>query len=346
MSTELSYPWAEPPAAGTLHPVAEGVRWLRMPLPFALDHINLWVLDDADGAAVSLVDTGIATDSTKAVWDALFAGPLAATPPARVICTHFHPDHMGLAGWLCGRFGIPLWATLAEWAFGQMLSQDVSDAYVETQVTFYRRAGFEAQTLDVVRARKNPYAPRVSPIPKSVRRLIDGEKFTVGGRSWEVVVGRGHAPEHAALYCADLGVLISGDQVLPRISPNVSVWPQEPEANPLGLFLDSLRTIKQRVPADVLVLPSHGRPFKGLHTRIDELIAHHADRLDDCLAACADGPKTGMDILPVLFRRELDDHQTMFAIGESLAHLHALVADGRLVRSLDADGIWRFSKAG
>jgi glyoxylase-like metal-dependent hydrolase (beta-lactamase superfamily II) len=194
-----------------------------------------------------------------------------------------------------------------------------------------------------VRERGNPYASRVVPIPPAVRRVVDGERVMVGGREWQVVVGRGHSPEHAALWCPALDVLISGDQVLPRISPNVSVWPQEPEADPLSLFIDSLDVLKATVPDSVLVLPSHGRPFRGLHARIDDLLAHHVDRLTDTLEACAVGPQRAIDLVPVLFQRTLDTHQTFFALGEALAHLHRLVASGAVQRSRDSKGVWWFT---
>lgn len=337
----LDYPIADVPEAGALVEVAPGVRWLRMPLPFALDHINLWILDDGDG--VALVDTGVANDATRALWEQLLAGPLAGRAVSRVICTHFHPDHMGLAGWLCPRLKAPLWATLGDWAYGSMLAHDATVAFVDNQVDFYRAAGLDGALLEEVRRRGNPYASRVVPMPAALRRITDGERFTIGGRTWEVVVGRGHAPEHAALWCPDLDLLISGDQVLPRISPNVSVWPQEPDADPLSLFIDSLSAIKARVPDSVLVLPSHGRPFKGLHARIDELLSHHDDRLADTLAACAT-PQRGVDLVPVLFKRELDTHQTFFAVGEALSHLHRLVATRALCCRVDDAGVAWFER--
>ncbi|MFA7429056.1 MAG: MBL fold metallo-hydrolase [Rhodospirillaceae bacterium] len=337
----LDYPLDAIPEPGALIEVAPGVSWLRMPLPFALDHINLWVLEDGDG--VTLVDTGVANDATKALWDTLLAGPLAERTVKRVIATHFHPDHMGLAGWLCPHLDAPLWATLAEWTYGAMLALDHSTEFVDNQVAFYASAGGDADLLAVVRERGNPYASRVVSIPPAVRRLVDGERFMVGGHEWQVVVGRGHSPEHAALWCPALDVLISGDQVLPRISPNVSVWPQEPDADPLSLFIDSLGALKAQVPDSVLVLPSHGRPFRGLHARIDDLLAHHDARLADTLEACAAGPQRAIDLVPVLFNRTLDTHQTFFALGEALAHLHRLVATGTLERRCDGEGVWWFA---
>ncbi|KJS34601.1 MAG: beta-lactamase [Rhodospirillaceae bacterium BRH_c57] len=337
----LDYPFDAIPEPGALVEVAPGVSWLRMPLPFALDHINLWVLEDGDG--VTLVDTGVASDTTKALWDTLLAGPLAGRRVNRVIATHFHPDHMGLAGWLCPRLDAPLWATLGEWTYGAMLAFDDSTAFVDNQVAFYASAGFAPDMLAVVRERGNPYASRVVPIPPAVRRMVEGERFTIGAHEWQVVVGRGHSPEHAALWCPGLDVLISGDQVLPRISPNVSVWPQEPDADPLSLFIDSLGVLKATVPDSVLVLPSHGRPFRGLHARIGDLLTHHDARLVDTLEACTTAQRA-IDLVSVLFKRTLDVHQTFFAVGEAMAHLHRLVATGTLERRRDADGVWWFSR--
>ena len=336
----LTYPWTDNPAAGTLIPVAPGVSWLRMPLPFALDHINLWVVEDGDG--VALIDTGVATPDTRILWESIFTGPLAGRSVTRVFSTHFHPDHMGLAGWLCDRFRCELWATLGEWTFGVMLSLDQTPDFTERQVDFYRPLGFTPEQLEKVRARRNPYAPRVAPLPRRINRLTDGQTLWIGDNLWQVIVGRGHSPEHACLYCPALDVLISGDQVLPRISPNISVWPQEPEADPLALFTESLRVLRHQVPDSALVLPSHGRPFHGLHARIDDLLAHHADRLHVCEEACADRPHTAMELVPVMFTRALDDHQTYFAIGEVLAHLHFLIGQDRIDRLTGDDGTYRY----
>jgi glyoxylase-like metal-dependent hydrolase (beta-lactamase superfamily II) len=326
------------PAAGETREVAPGVFWLRMPLPFKLDHINLWLLKDGDGWTI--VDCGINRDPVKAAWERVFAQRFGGRPLKRVIVTHYHPDHVGLAGWLTQRFGVRLWMPLAEWAFARMISQDQSDASHEAARAFYRAAGFDEAQMAAFESRRDRYAANVSPIPAVYRRYGEGGVIDIDGRGWRVVVGTGHSPEHACLYCTELNVLISGDQILPKISPNVSLWPSEPEGNPLRLFLDSLNKFRD-LPADTLILPSHNWPFLGLHARLDALAHHHDERLAATWATCAE-PASGVDVLKRLFQRELDAHQLMFAIGESLAHLHFLAAEGRLERTLGPDGIHRF----
>jgi glyoxylase-like metal-dependent hydrolase (beta-lactamase superfamily II) len=340
----LAYPFAARPEPATMTEVAPGVFWLRMPLPFALNHINLWALEDEGGW--TLVDTGLGDEVTRGLWAQLFApatGPLSGKPVRRLICTHFHPDHAGLAGWLTERFGIELWMTRAEWLFARMLRSDTDATMVDDQVEFYRRAGAPAEYLDGVRRAGPTYARRVAPIPRAYRRLRGGDEVAIGGRVWRVVIGLGHAPEHACLWCAGEKLLIAGDMVLPRISPNVGVWPNEPEANPLAEFLDSLQGIRA-LPDEALVLPSHNEPFRGLHERIDELGRHHEERLDK-LVSLIDAPKTAMEIARGLFTRPLDQHQTGFAIGETLSHLHMLRARGGATRHADPDGIWRYERA-
>ncbi|MBB4284905.1 MBL fold metallo-hydrolase [Roseospira goensis] len=337
----LRFPHTTPPEPGTVIPVAPGVLWVRMPLPFALDHINLWVLEDGDGW--TLVDTGIATSETQMLWDALLAGALADRPVRRLICTHFHPDHMGLSGWLTDRLDAPLWAPLAEWAFGRQLAAMADGEFAALARRFYERAGCGPEMLARVDQRGNPYRARVVPHPPAVRRIMAGQDIRIGAHDWRVVIGHGHSPEHAGLWCPHLRVLISGDQVLPRISPNVSVWPTEPDEDPLSLFLASLHHWRATVDDDVLVLPSHGLPFRGLHARLGVLLHHHDGRLDETAALCQAQPRSAMDLVPALFRRELDDHQRFFAIGETLAHLHHLERVGRLQRVVGGDGAERFS---
>jgi glyoxylase-like metal-dependent hydrolase (beta-lactamase superfamily II) len=338
----LSFPHTAPPASGAVTTVAPGIKWLRMPLPFALDHINLWLLEEHDGWMI--VDSGLDTDETKRHWDEVLRHALDGKPVTRLVVTHFHPDHMGLAGWLTEKLAVPLWCTETEWLFARMLCLDDTQTFVANALDFYRRTGADEATRSIFAGRGNPYRKRVSPVPHRFHRLSDGTEMTIGGNRWRVIVGRGHAPEHACLYSGDLDILIAGDQVLPKISPNVSLWPQEPDADPLALFLASLEKIKRAVPANALVLPSHGLPFRGLHTRIDQLTSHHVARLSELEAACAE-PRTCAEIVPVLFRRKLDAHQIGFAIGETLAHLQYLVNKGRMSRAGRADGVYIYRRA-
>lgn len=331
----------EVPELGTTLEVAPGIYWLRMPLPFKLDHINLWLLDDGEGWTV--VDTGIARDEVKAAWHQLADTYFTADKPLRrIIVTHYHPDHMGLAGWMCETFDVELTMPLTEWAFAKMFALDTGKSKRDDFAAFYRGAGFDEEMTKEVNGRIGRYPNVVSPIPNQFNRISEGDELTIGGRVWRVIIGTGHAPEHACLYCEEAKVLISGDQILPRISPNVSVWPQEPRANPLALFLSSLDKFRD-LPADTLVLPSHDWPFYGLLGRLDNLVHHHNVRLEETWAACQQ-PATGVDVLKALFNREFDAHQLFFAIGEALAHVHHLEASGRVVRSHGADEVNYFNQ--
>jgi glyoxylase-like metal-dependent hydrolase (beta-lactamase superfamily II) len=340
---DLYFPRTAPPPAGTAAAVAPGVRWLRMPLPFALNHINLWLIED--GAGWAIVDTGINSEETKALWERVLAHELDGRPVTRLICTHFHPDHIGLAGWLTERLGIELWITETEWRFGYQRSRATREGIPPAIAEMYRRVGMSGDALARVGiARTGHYRSRVLPVPEPHRALADGMAIEIGGRHWRVIVGRGHAPEHACLYCAELDVLIAGDQVLPKISPNVSYWPGDGDGDPLGSFLASLETIARAVPASALVLPSHNLPFRGLHTRIDQLRRLHDGRLADLERACA-RPRRTIDLVPLLFTRDLDPHQLGFAVGETLAHAIHLATSGRVRQSENADGVWLFEAA-
>ena len=319
-------------------PLAPGLLGVRLALPFALDHVNIWLLEDGD--AWTLVDTGVADERTRDRWRALLRDPLADRPVGRIVATHFHPDHLGLAGWLCDETGAELFASHTEWLNGRLLALDTSVGFVEAGCAFDRRAGLDEEVVAARAARGNLYRRRVSEPPPRFLRLRAGDRLRIAGREWQVLVGQGHAPEMICLFSAELNLLIAADQILPKISPVVGVWPAEPEANPLADFLATLERFRA-LPDDCLVLPSHGRPFRGLHVRIDQLVAHHAERLEATLAACA-RPVTVAEVMPQLFNRELDTHQLQFAVGESLAHLNYLLAKGRLRRSLDDDGRLRY----
>ena len=354
LEQQLHYPLGEAlPAPGATLNVAAGegsgltpaVRWIRMELPFALNHINLWLLrDEIDGRpGWTVVDCCIARDESRAQWEQVFATQLDGLPILRVIVTHMHPDHIGLAHWLCARWNAPLWISATDYHSARLASQSTLGFGGEGAARFFALHGLtDPASVEKIRGRTSYYPSLVPDVPRNFHRLMDGQTVRIGGRDWRCISGYGHAPEHMALYCDALHVLISGDMVLPRISTNVSVYEMEPESDALKLFLDSIEKFRS-LPADTLTLPSHGKPFTGLHTRIDQLQDHHRDRLAEVLEACTARPGSAADMLPVLFKRTLDLHQTTFAMGESIAHLHKLWFEGRLQRTLHADGVIRFA---
>jgi glyoxylase-like metal-dependent hydrolase (beta-lactamase superfamily II) len=349
LEAQLDYPFGELlPEPGTVHEVAPGLLWLRMGLPFALNHINLWLVEDEFPSLSgpvrgwTVIDCGIASDATRAAWENIFAGALRGLPIVRVIVTHSHPDHVGLADWLCTRWHAPLWMTTGEYGFARMMAASLPGVEGTSMVPHFEQHGLtDAALLEQLRGRKNHYPSLVPSVPVAYTRIGDRQILRIGKHGWRVITGFGHAPEHAALYCENLNVLISGDMVLPRISTNVSVFAVEPEANPVQQYLDSLMKYGD-LPEDTLVLPSHGKPFRGLHTRINQLCDHHAARLVEVLEACVT-PQSAADIVPLMFRRALDAHQLTFALGEALAHLHKLWFDGALRRELGTDGVIRFT---
>ena len=340
--TPLQFPVAAPPRPGETLAIAPGVQWLRMPLPFALDHINLWLVEDDPGWTV--VDTGYATAQTTELWERIFAERLGGRPVTRVIVTHYHPDHIGLADWLTQRSQAPLWITEKEWLSARVMSHGAGD-FAPMRRSFAHRAGLDDTAAELFSERENSYRRGVPSVPASFQRLADGMTIVIGGREWRVIVGEGHAPELACLHCVETGVLIAGDQVLPRISPNISVQAHEPDGDPLARYLASLAKLRDAVPPETLTLPSHNLPFFGLHTRIESLAAHHRARCGEVIAACG-VPKTAVEMVKVLFRRALDRHQMGFALGEALAHLNFLMYEGALDRVHGEDGVDRFIRTG
>lgn len=333
----LDYPCGEAPATGGARQVAPGVLWLRMPMPFALTHINLWAIADGDGWTI--VDTGLQTSDTTAAWRALFAGPLVGGA-RRVLVTHMHPDHVGMAGWLTRKFACRLWMTRLEYLTCRTLVADTGREAPEDGLRFYRRAGWDDGALEHYRTRFGSFGKMLHTLPDSYRRLQDQDTLVIGEHQWTVVTGNGHSPEHACLYCPALKLLISGDQVLPRISSNVSVFPTEPDADPLRDWMASLEKIRRVVPDDVLVLPAHNEPFRGLHARLDYLAASQLEALDRLRLALRE-PKRAVDVFSVLFSRPIsaDDHAIFgLATGESIAHLNYLIARGEAAMRLDARG--------
>jgi len=332
------------PVPGAAVPVADGVYWIRMPLPFQLDHINLWLLEDGDGW--TLVDTGLNLETTREHWRSLFAampiGRAQGRPAERLVVTHFHPDHVGLAGWLVEELGTALWMSRTEWLMARTAYDDSGTQQNQRLLAdFFVEHGLDRSVAAQLFRGGDTYRSHVVEAPPRYRRIQHGEALAIGGRTWRVIVGTGHAPEHACLYCEETQVLISGDQILPRITANIGVWASEPMADPLADYLGSIERFRA-LPADTLVLPSHGFPFRGLHTRLDEIQHHHDERLEALADACAQTPLSAAAALPVLFRRELDTYQTGFAMGEALAHLACLAGRGLVVRRTGEDGVVRF----
>lgn len=328
-------------AGEAMREMSPGLFGLRLALPFALDHVNIWLL--RDGVGWTVIDTGIANDSTREIWSALLADDGDELPVGRLIATHFHPDHMGLAGWLCARTGADLWTTRTEWLTARALVHDDSDQFVEVGRRFDHRAGLDEAVIAERAARGNLYRKRAAAPPAAHVRVREGDDLVIDGECWRVLIGRGHAPEMICLHSAERSLLIAADQVLQKISPNISVWPGEPDADPLTDYIESLEPFRD-LPEETLVLPSHGQAFYGLHARIDQLVDHHQERLERTIEAAGDG-RTAVEIMPALFERKLDRQQLSFALGEALAHLNHLVFKGQLVRDVDAAGVYRFSAA-
>ena len=340
MSYAPDYPFAKLDYGETLE-VAPGIFWVRMPLPFALNHINLWLL--ADGDEWTIVDTGYNVDRSREIWDDVLSRIACSRPVKRVICSHFHPDHLGLAGWFEERFEAPLWMTYTEWLQAHVAVSETLTHNFDRWIEFYRDNGAPTEMTvgfkEVRQAFRDPWYR----LPETVRRIQDREEFDIGGRNWQVITGSGHSHEHASLWCPELNLLISGDQILPRISSNISLWYTEPDGDPLRHYFESFDKFRH-MPEDVLVLPSHDYPFRGLHGRLDDLRAHHQVRLDAAVEQCVD-PQTATDVIPSLFDREIGTFEFGFAIGETLAHLNYLVTDGALERRRDSDGIIRYRQA-
>ena len=362
LEQQLHYPLGDTlPDEGRTIEVAPGVKWIRMALPFALNHINLWLLRDEMQDPLNLeralqgwtvVDCCISRPESKAQWETIFATQLEGLPILRVIVTHMHPDHIGLAHWLCERWTTAthtcrLWVSATDYNVARLGSQSTTGFGGDSAALFFASHGLlDADSVAKIRARTGYYSGMVPDVPKSYVRLVDGKTVAIGAGEnrfeWRCIAGYGHAPEHIALYCEALHVLISGDMILPRISTNVSVYDMEPEADALALFLESIDKFLP-LPEDTLTLPSHGKPFRGLHTRVQQLHDHHRDRLAEVMDACLEKPCSAADILPIMFKRELDLHQTTFAMGEALAHLHLLWFEGKLQRRLGLDAVYRFT---
>jgi len=336
----IRYPWAEPPAPGTATEVAEGVLWLRLPLPMALDHVNVFALDDGDGW--TLIDTGLDTGRSRAIWETLFAGPLAGRPVTRILVTHHHPDHVGLAGWFQTAHGAELVTTRTAWLFARMLRLDEQPLPTPETLAFWTAAGMPPAMVAEKRGeRPFNFADILAPMPLGFTRIRDGDRFRAGGRDWLVRTGHGHAPEHATLWSLSDNLVLGGDQLLPSISPNLGVYATEPEADPVADWLESSRHLKTFSAEDNLVLPGHKLPYTGLPTRLDQLIENHTGALSRLEAHLAT-PRTAAECFPPLFKREIGAAEYGLALAEAVAHCLHLWHEGRAGRTRRDDGAWLY----
>lgn len=337
----LHYLRETPPEKAETFEIAPGILWVRFPLPFRLNHVNIWLLREADGW--TLIDTGAGTEQARELWDVLLKGVLADGRVNRIICTHGHTDHIGLAGWLVDRTQAPFAATLVEWLAAQVRLTDAQVPMRPETIRFMEAHGCDAQTIEAFRQDRKKIHSLLGQMPGSIERLRDRETITFGGRQWRIIVCGGHAQEHASFWCEQDNILIAGDQVLSKISPMIGVFPGEPFADPLAEYMASLKRFRA-LPADILVLPSHGLPFKGLHTRIAQLAHHHELRLDQ-LARLMDVPTTTMRLTHGLFPKAVAEGQGRHALAETIAHAHYLVGRGRAVRETDRNGHIVFRRA-
>lgn len=342
----LRYPHITPPAPGAVLEIAPDILWLRMPLPFALDHINLWLLRDTDGYV--LVDCGYGDKATRALWEQHFQTTLRDLPITRILVTHHHPDHLGNADWLMQRFACPLSMTAAEFLMAQAIFHSCPPFTTEATLSLFRSHGADPMQLNAFSARGDLYRAGVPSLPTRYHRLNEGAEraIDIDTNPWEIIIGHGHAPEHASLYTAAKNVLVAGDMLLPKISTHISVWAFEPESDPLTHFLGSLNAMAE-LPNDTLVLPSHGLPFYGIGERIVQLREHHEERLDELRDLLRAAPRSlcAAEISPILFRRELDVYQRFFALSETIAHLNHLWLNNETTRDIDDQGVISFSLA-
>ncbi len=328
----IRYEFDQRPAEGATMEVAEDMLWLRMPLPFSLNHINLWLIRDASSWVI--VDTGVDTRHTRKVWQQTFSDAMGGDPASHVVATHLHPDHAGCAGWLVSHFDVDLWMSRDEYLLCRILTADTGKPVPEEGTRFYRAAGFTDKELQTYRERFGLFGRFVHALPEAYKRMSDGDNIQFGDSRWEVIVGRGHSPEHVCLYDENRNILIAGDQLLPTISPNVSVWPTEPLANPLGDWFASLDVLAKRLPDDVLVLPAHGKPFRGAHVRLRQLANEHEERLDQLLEICTK-PQRVTDLFSSIYKSKINDDNRIMATGEAVAHLNYLCSNGSMTAETD-----------
>ncbi len=336
----VRHPFEQPPAPGEAIEVAPGVLWARMPLPMRLDHVNVYALDDGD--AWTVVDTGFRGKAAREAWEALIDGPLSGKPIARVVATHHHPDHIGMAGWLMRRCGARLVTTRTAFLYARMLQLDHHDLPPEENIRHMRRSGAPAEVIERYRSSAPfNFSKSVEPIPIGFERIAEGDRIDMGGRRWTVRIGNGHAPEHATFWSEDDDLVLTGDQIIPGISSNLSVFAMEPEADPVGDWLESCERLRRYARERHFGLPGHKLPFTGLPTRLMQLIENHHGALDRLRPHLSE-PRSAAECFLPIFKREIEGEVYGLALSEAVAHLSHLHKTGEAERELGADGVLRY----
>jgi len=338
---KINYPFEHIPKKHELVNIATNLFWLRMPMPFALNHINLWLIEDNDGW--TLIDTGLNFEKSKSYWQEIIKKHLKNKPIKQVICTHMHPDHMGLSGWLCEQFDAKLWMSQGEYEGYQSISSEVANSSTNsTAYDFYLSGGASVEQAKLYDKYISIYSTFVYPFPRNYKRLINNEALTLGGHDWQVIIGSGHSPEHVCLWSKSLNIILSGDQILPTISSNVSVYPKEPQANPLNNWLVSCKNYMNLLDNQTLVLPAHGKPFTNVIYRLDELVTEIENNLKVLIEYC-ETPKRIIDSFEVLFHKKINQKTFMLAYGESNAHFNYLMHLGAISSSVDTNNVTWYS---
>jgi glyoxylase-like metal-dependent hydrolase (beta-lactamase superfamily II) len=341
VSSEIRAISETPPVPGEWIEVAAGVFWSRVALPFRLNHVNVYLIDDGD--SWNIIDTGIANDHAEETWSRLLGGRMGGRPVAKVLITHHHPDHVGLASWLANKVDAEVVMSGTEYLLGLTYWLDSDAMKADHYRAFYRTRGLEVGIAESILDRSARYQSLTSPLPFSFRRVMHGDTLKLGSRALQVMTGGGHAPEQVMLYCPDTRILFAADQIMLGITPNVSVSPRNPSGDVLGLFLSSLQTLAAQIDDDILVLPGHNLPFRGIRARVREVTQHHDGRLAAIIGVCAQAPRSAADLLEILFRHPLDRGVMALAFGEACAHVNRLLEEGKITALLEADGVERYT---
>lgn len=334
----IHYPHETPPAKGTAREIADGILWIRLSMPLGLDHVNVYALREPNGWTV--IDTGLDTKLNRREWAAIIKDDLRGDPILRVVVTHHHPDHVGLAGWFMAQ-GAELLMTRTAWLTARMLTLDEEPIPSPEAVSFWRAAGMDEALLSK-RLDNRPFnfCDTVYPLPLGFTRLEEGAVHRLGGRDWVVHLGQGHAPDHATLWCQDAPLVLAGDQLLPSISPNLGVYPTEPMADPVAEWLESCARFETMAREDHLVLPGHKLPYHGLPARLAQLSDNHHGALARLREHLRAEPRTAVDCFAPLFKRQIDEATYGLAMVEAVAHLNHLYHLGEVAREMDARGAW------